>query len=133
MLRYHTASGGFRTANELSYKCGMTHQDVVEESLPRFLLFEMADPCDLFRLASMLPAPFVNYSEEDGVLFLSLGGLGGVVSVYFVRLKERLNARFAHVNKLRGTYQLGDEASMEPNVVNVEILRVRRHSLKLFG
>jgi hypothetical protein len=105
---------------------------VGEETAPRFLLFEMADPGDLFRLASMLPAPFVNYSEEDGVLFIPLGGLGGVVSVYFVRLKEKLNARFVHVNRLRGTYQFGDEASMEPNVINVEVLRVKRHSLKLF-
>ncbi len=103
-----------------------------EERPPRFLLFEMADPSDLFRLASMLPAPFVNYSEEDGVLFLSLGGLGGVVSVYFVRFAEKLSARFVHVNKLRGTYQFSDEASMEPNVVSVEVLRVKRHSLKLF-
>lgn len=101
-----------------------------EERAPRVILFELADPGDLFRLASMLPAPFVNYSEEDGVLFLTLGGLGGTVSVYYVRLKERLGARFVHVNRLRGTYQFGEEASMEPNIVNVEVLRLKRHSLR---
>ncbi|MEM0455470.1 MAG: hypothetical protein QXM81_06550 [Nitrososphaerota archaeon] len=104
-----------------------------EETAPRALLFELADPGDLFRLASMLPLPFVNYSESDGTLFVALGGLGGTVSVYYVRLREKLNARFVHVNRLRGTYQFGEEASMEPNVVNVEVLRLKSHNLRFFS
>ncbi|MCS7117223.1 MAG: hypothetical protein NZ957_00330 [Thaumarchaeota archaeon] len=85
---------------------------------------------DLLRLASLLPVPFVNYSVEEGVVFLPLGGIGRAGTIYYARLGEALKSRFAHVNRLKGEVTFGDEASLEPNVVNVEIIRVRSHNIQ---
>ncbi|MCX8203832.1 MAG: hypothetical protein N3H32_05905, partial [Nitrososphaeria archaeon] len=68
---------------------------------------------------------------EDGVIFLPVGGLGRAGTVYFARVGSELRSRFAHVNRLKGTVSFGDEASLEPNVVNVEVLRVKSHNVPI--
>ncbi|MEN3047925.1 MAG: hypothetical protein ABDH63_03990 [Candidatus Caldarchaeales archaeon] len=98
---------------------------------PRLVALELQSPEDLFRLASLLPAPFVNYSADEGVVFIPLGGLSRAGTVYFARVGGELRSRFAHVNRLRGTVSFGDEASLEPNVVNVEIIRVKSHNVPI--
>ncbi|MCS7094629.1 MAG: hypothetical protein NZ988_02305 [Thaumarchaeota archaeon] len=102
----------------------------VEKGGTRVIAVELESPEDLLRLASLLPVPFVNYSIEERVVFLPFGGIGRTGAVYYARLGEPLNSRFAHVNRLKGSVTFGDAASMEPNVVNVEIIRVRAHNIQ---
>jgi len=96
------------------------------------LRFELPSFEELALLASLLPVPIMNYSENEKVAFVILVGPGRSAIIYYARVEKRPEGRFVHVDKITGKVLYGDKVSLEPNHTSIPIFTIKKHDLGTF-